>query len=112
MDSIGVLGLTGIVVFIILFTWILYNGELYSRKRGVYTTSCGITCFVVIILGNILAAFSIVLSSYSMVEQVVYWSSVLILTLYLGFLIQDMRKSLEVYRITHDRESSIETEAN
>jgi membrane-bound ClpP family serine protease len=110
MDSIGVLGITRTVIFIILLTWILYNGELHSRKRGNYIASYGITSFVFIILGYFVAAFSGMHSSFSVVEQIVFWILILFLSLYLAFQIQDMRKARKAYENTHDRESSIEAE--
>ena len=92
----SVMGMTGLVVVTILFTWVLYREESHSRARGSYYASYGITSFGVIELGFLIGAFPEVSTSSSMVDQIVYWISVLFLSVYLIFLIQDMRKLLKV----------------
>ncbi len=110
--SINALGIAGTVVVGILITWILYRGEQNSRKRGGNTASYGIIFFMIIILGHVIIAYSEMIPFFSAIEQVVYWVSVLFLSLYLILLIQDMRTTLKDYRIMRDRDLSIETEAD
>ncbi|MDH4213186.1 MAG: hypothetical protein OEV85_04645 [Candidatus Thorarchaeota archaeon] len=93
---IGAQGFVGVALVIILLTWVLYKEEWYSRRRGSYTTSYCLTFFIGLMLSFFIVAFPGLYAAFTLIDQIAYVISILSLSIYLVFLIRDIKRELKM----------------